>query len=106
MKSGSLNCWNLVTTSVTTMEQHTERSDNSVVSPSLLKWNSSEYVFNPDFDLGLGDEWTVRFPLSSDTAKSSRSNSSLPTSTLSLTPSMASTTSESGVVSTTRTTTR
>ena len=56
------------------MEQHTERSDNIA---SLLKWNPSEYVFNPDFDLGLGDEWTVRFPLSSDTAKSSRSNSSL-----------------------------
>ena len=36
------------------MEQHTERSDNIVVSPSLLKWNPSEYVFNPDFDLGLG----------------------------------------------------
>ena len=53
------------------MEQHTARSDNIVVSPSLLKWNPSEYVFNPDFDLGLGDEWTVRFLLSSDTAKSS-----------------------------------
>ena len=48
------------------MEQSAEKSNNVIVSPRLLKWNPSEYVFNPDFDLGLGDEWTVRFPLSSD----------------------------------------
>ena len=45
------------------MEQCTEESNNIIFSPSLLKWNPSKYVFNPDFDLGLGDEWTVRFLL-------------------------------------------
>ena len=56
MKSGSLNCKSSVTTLVTEMEQHMENSDK-IVSPSLLKWNPIKYVFNPEFDSGLGDEW-------------------------------------------------
>ena len=28
-----------------------------IVSPSLLTWNPSKFVYSPDFDLGIGEEW-------------------------------------------------
>ena len=34
-----------------------------VVSPSLIKFNPSTYVYNPRFDLGIGEEWLPKHPV-------------------------------------------
>ena len=49
MKSRTLNCQNLVTTT----DQHMEKNNQS--TGTLVN------VLNPDFDLGLGDKWTAKF---------------------------------------------
>ena len=28
-----------------------------IISPSLLQWNPSNYVYHPEFDIGIGKEW-------------------------------------------------
>ena len=40
--------------------------DKVIVSPSLLCWDPSKYVYYPAFDLGIGEEWLPKHPLASD----------------------------------------
>ena len=34
-----------------------------IVSPSLLKWDPSKFVYDPNFDLGIGEEWLPKYPV-------------------------------------------
>ena len=44
-----------------------------VVSPSILSWNPHDYVYNPDFDLGIKEEWLPKYPVVSATVIESKS---------------------------------
>ena len=37
-----------------------------IISPSLLCWDPSKYVYHPAFDLGIGEEWLPKHPLAGD----------------------------------------
>ena len=42
-------------------------AEQTIVSPGLLKWNPSEYLYNPDFDLGIED-WLPKHPVAREIA--------------------------------------
>jgi len=33
-----------------------------VVSPSLINFDACTYLYNPQFDLGIGEEWLPKYP--------------------------------------------
>ena len=36
-----------------------------IMSPCLLHWNLSNFVYHHEFDLGIGDEWLPKHPVES-----------------------------------------
>ena len=34
-----------------------------IISPSLLHWNLSDFVYHPEFDLGIGEKWLPKHPI-------------------------------------------
>ena len=36
-------------------------TEQVIVSPSLLKWDPSEFVYDPNFDLVIGKEWLSKY---------------------------------------------
>ena len=34
-----------------------------IVSPSLLRWIPSDFVYHSEFDLGIGEEWLPKHPI-------------------------------------------
>ena len=56
----------IIAASQLTMEQ-------IVVSPSILSWNPHDYVYNPDFDLGIREKWLPKYPVVSATVIESKS---------------------------------
>ena len=48
-----------------------------VVSPSLIKFNPSTYVYNPRFDLGIGEEWLPKHPVIKPAEVSQAANASI-----------------------------
>ena len=51
-----------------TMTEKAKKANNDkvIISPSLLIWDPSKYVYNPAFDLGIGEEWLPTHPLASE----------------------------------------
>ena len=45
------------------MTEQGSRKERVIVSPSLLSWNPSDYVYHPEFDLGIGEEWLPKHPV-------------------------------------------
>ena len=34
-----------------------------IISSSLLSWNPSDFVYPPEFDFGIGEEWLPKYPV-------------------------------------------
>ena len=39
------------------MTEQESCKEQVIISPSLLSWNPSDFVYHPEFDLGIGEEW-------------------------------------------------
>ena len=39
------------------------KKEQIIVSSSMIKFNVNEYVYNPQFDLGIGEEWLPKYPV-------------------------------------------
>ena len=45
------------------MTEQGSHKERVIVSSSLLSWNPSDFVYHPEFDLGIGDEWLPKHPV-------------------------------------------
>ena len=48
---------------ITGQDKTNMRKEMVIVSPSLLRWNLSDLVYHPKFDLGIGEEWLPKHPV-------------------------------------------
>ena len=45
------------------MTEQGSRKERIIVGPSLLSWNQSDFVYHPEFDLGIGEGWLPKHPV-------------------------------------------
>ena len=45
------------------MTEQGSHKERVIVSPSLLSWNPSDFVYHPDFNLGIREEWLSKHPV-------------------------------------------
>ena len=48
---------------MTEQDKTSTRRELVIVSPSLLRWNPSDFLYHPEFDLGIGEEWLPKHPI-------------------------------------------
>ena len=48
---------------ITEQDKTNTHKELVIFSPSLLRWNPSDSVHRPEFDLGIGVEWLLKHPV-------------------------------------------
>ena len=48
---------------MTEQDKTSTREELVIVSPSLLCWNLNDFIYHPEFDLGIREEWLPKHPI-------------------------------------------
>ena len=48
---------------MTEQDKTTTSKESIIASRSFLRWNPSDFVYHPEFDLGMGEEWLPKHPI-------------------------------------------